>query len=323
MSRRRIYGGEFFGDGDFVKLFVPESVPMPADIADEIVVNTNDSSASDDEQGREFVVAAEMLKQSSPVFASMLEEKTWKESSTERIHLTNGFHPDDFRVFLESLALIQPLSGAPINEVTQHELAVFACRTPKFLRQVLPIAHYYQAALLKEAIFSSVLSEKSLCKMKPVDATELVFTTEASLPEEEVPEWPVRVLKLLLDGVLKRTTTDSSPKVGNTWKQRQDQTFLIKENRIDRDQSAPVPVRLTTTATKSQSLQFDIRMKELSTKTIIKMMTSIDIKVTSSIQVDVKAVAELELQHIRHPSLGVSTESKLSKMTLLTELSDE
>ena len=95
MSRRRIYGGEFFGDGDFVKLFVPESVPMPADIADEIVVNTNDSSASDDEQGREFVVAAEMLKQSSPVFASMLEEKTWKESSTERIHLTNGFHPDE------------------------------------------------------------------------------------------------------------------------------------------------------------------------------------------------------------------------------------
>ena len=117
---RRIFGGEFFqlSCSGSVKLFVP----MPDAGADEIVVDANGSNASDGEQGQGFVVAAELLKPSSPVYASMLKEKTWKESSAERIHLTNGFHPDGCRVFFESLALMYPLSGAPINDVPQYEL---------------------------------------------------------------------------------------------------------------------------------------------------------------------------------------------------------
>ena len=435
---RRFYGGEFFGGSDFVKLFVP----MPEAVADEIVVDADGSCASDDEQGREFVVAAELLKQSSPVFASMLEENTWKESGAERIHLSHGFHPDDFRVFLESLAVIQPLSGAPINEVPQHELAVLTCRTPRFLRQVLPIAHYYQAALLKEAIFSSVLAEKSLCEMKPEDATELVFTTEASLPEDEVPDWPVSVLKLVLGRVLKSTTTPA-PEVGRAVSDSKSGQILVKitscdqrimadedpgdgarfskpglgedaykantdgqlrllvhypgcppflvaingsktvgelKSQVVRELFAIVPtvnvrwledsqrhvlalgsscsavladrekifacsaldctgpsgacldnkvesstneVQRTTTATSSQRLHFDPRMKELSNKTIIKMMTSIDIKVTASIQVDAKAVAAVEVFHWKtyRNYHRVSIDSTLSKMTLLNELS--
>ena len=311
---RRFYGGEFFGGSDFVKLFVP----MPEAVADEIVVDANGSSASDDEQGGEFVVAAELLKQSSPVFASMLEENTWKESGAERIHLSHGFHPDDFRVFLESLAVIQPLSGAPINEVPQHELAVLTCRTPRFLRQVLPIAHYYQAAFLKEAIFSSVLAEKSLCEMKPEDATELVFTTEASLPEDEVPDWPVSVLKLVLGRVLKSTTTPA-PEVGRAVSDSKSGQILVKDNKVE---SSTNEVQRTTTATSSQRLHFDPRMKELSSKTIIKMMTSIDIKVTASIQVDAKAVAGVSYDYRRcWNNHRVSIDSTLSKMTLLNELS--
>ena len=308
---RRFYGGEFFGGSDFVKLFVP----MPEAVADEIVVYADGSCASDDEQGREFVVAAELLKQSSPVFASMLEENTWKESGAERIHLSHGFHPDDFRVFLESLAVIQPLSGAPINEVPQHELAVLTCRTPRFLRQVLPIAHYYQAALLKEAIFSSVLAEKSLCEMKPEDATELVFTTEASLPEDEVPDWPVSVLKLVLGRVLKSTTTPA-PEVGRAVSDSKSGQILVKDNKVEIPTNE---VQRTTTATSSQRLHFDPRMKELSNKTIIKMMTSIDIKVTASIQVDAKAVAGVSYDYRNNHR--VSIDSTLSKMTLLNELS--
>ena len=81
-----------------MKLFVPkpdagivssdDEQYAGVDASDDEQVDANGSGAGDDVQGQEFDVAAELLKQSSPVFASMLVEKTWKESSANRIHLT-------------------------------------------------------------------------------------------------------------------------------------------------------------------------------------------------------------------------------------------
>jgi len=147
------------------------------------------------------------------------------------------------------------------------------------------------------------------------------------LPGDEVPDWPVSVLKLVLGRVLKSTTTPA-PEVASgraVSDSSSGEILVVKDNKVE---SSTNEVQRTTTATSSQRLHFDPRMKELSNKTIIKMMTSIDIKVTASIQVDAKAVAAVSYGTPPHHhcsykanNLRVSMDSKLSKMTLLNELS--
>lgn len=51
-----------------------------------------------------------------------------------------------------------------------------------------------------------MLAEKNLRRMDLEEATDLVFATEASLPEDEVLDW---VLKLVLFRLLNYTTADA------------------------------------------------------------------------------------------------------------------
>ena len=109
---------------------------------------------------------------------------------------------------------------------------------------------------MREAIYSSVLAEKNQCKMELVKATDLVFAAEASLPEDELPDWPVSVLKLLLVRVLK---------CKNSW------SGVV----------CPVKDKLVGHGLfilpGGQSLEFNNHIRDISHKTNMKMMTSMQI----------------------------------------------
>ena len=126
-------------------------------------------------------VPAALLTSASPIFASTLE-RGWKEASERKITV-QGFDRDDFCVFLDCLfALANETMLPKLDEVLDN---------PSLLRKVLPIAHYYQVDALKKIIFESVLRQD-----KPViEAAKLVLAVESSLPEEEVPDWPISVIQ--------------------------------------------------------------------------------------------------------------------------------
>ncbi len=94
-----------------------------------------------------------------------------------RIHLASGFHPDAFVAFLECLVMFQATSS-PLLQGSQDTVRNLVCST-QALRQVLPIADYYQAWRLKDLIMCTL--QKRLVAMPVHDASDLVFAVEASL----------------------------------------------------------------------------------------------------------------------------------------------
>lgn len=155
-----------------------ESVPAPTPAAE----RAHTTSAT--EQTSKIHVPAKLLTSASPVFASTLE-RGWKEAKDRKITV-QGFECDDFLVFLDCLF-------AMANETILPKLAA-VLDNPRLLRQVLPIAHYYQVDSLKKIILESVRSQ-SLQDKSVIEATELVLAVESSLPEEEVPDWPISVIQ--------------------------------------------------------------------------------------------------------------------------------
>ena len=71
-------------------------------------------------------------------------------------------------------------TSSPLLQGSQDTVRNLVCST-QALRQVLPIADYYQAWRLKDLIMCTVLSEKRLVAMPVHDASDLVFAVEASL----------------------------------------------------------------------------------------------------------------------------------------------
>jgi len=132
-------------------------------------------------------VPANLLTSSSPIFAIMLGQD-WRESNERCIHVQK-FDFEDFRVFVDCLFALANATVLPKIGILLDN--------PKLLRQVLPIAHYYQVNVLKETIFETVLLPGTLQKISVVEVTELVLAVESSLPEEEVPDWPMAVLQAL------------------------------------------------------------------------------------------------------------------------------
>ena len=127
-----------------------------------------------------------LLTRSSPMFASMLGQG-WRETN-ERCLRVQKFSRDDFSVFLDCL---YALANATVPLIRFHA----ALDNPQLLRKILPIAHYYQVDDLKKVIFNTVLRPESLQDKPIVEFTELVTAVESSLPEEEIPEWPMAVLQ--------------------------------------------------------------------------------------------------------------------------------
>jgi hypothetical protein len=138
----------------------------------------------------EFYVSTSLLRNASPVFASMLDGP-WKESGEGAIPI-HSFEPDAFRVFLDCL---QHLSNATARS---GDALIF---TPSVIRKVLPIAHFFQVDVMKQQIISTVMEIMKQCQDSKVTeprfikAADLMFAVEANISETEIPDWPERTLE--------------------------------------------------------------------------------------------------------------------------------
>ena len=144
---------------------------------------------------KKFVVLSNVLRSASPVFASILDGE-WQESTADYVCVRN-FKPDDFGVFLDCL------SHAANQTARSGDILVF---NPILLRRILPIADYFQADGLKKLIMSTVLV---LLKSSIPDedyvlnmAADMVLAIESSLPETELPAWPVKLLQKISSRII-------------------------------------------------------------------------------------------------------------------------
>jgi hypothetical protein len=130
-------------------------------------------------------VPASMLTRCSPVFASMVDT-VWRESHERRLTVT-AFKSEDFLVFLQCLALTD----------MRREFGDFAV-TPACVRQVMPLASYYQVESLKDFVVASVQQALASTREDRVElAADLVIAIEESLPEIEHTPWSNEVLGAL------------------------------------------------------------------------------------------------------------------------------
>jgi len=281
-----------------VKLFVP--TPNETEAAEAVVVErTTEALDADDiaASGEEFHVAVALLQKASPVFASMLEEGAWRESGAERIHLASGFHPDAFGAFLDFLVLLE----MSLLQGSQDTILNLVC-SAQTLRQVLPIAHYYQAGRLKDLIMCTVLSEKRLVAMPVLDASDLVFAVEASLPEEAVPDWPASVAHILLRRVLKWSLTSPKPsgkRLALEIKSSPAFDELEKKLREEKKGEA-METPFASEIVYTNAHRNDHLLMQLSKKTFFKMFTSIQISAT----VMAKPVSSVCLKHRQNQHHG-------------------
>ena len=272
-----------------VKLFVP--TPNETEAAEAVVVErTTEALDADDiaASGEEFHVAVALLQKASPVFASMLEEGAWRESGAERIHLASGFHPDAFGAFLDFLVLLE----MSLLQGSQDAVLNVVC-SAQTLRQVLPIAHYYQAGRLKDSIMCTVLSEKRLVAMPVLDASDLVFAVEASLPEEAVPDWPASVAHILLRRVLKWSLTSPKPSGKRLALEIKSSLDELEKKLREEKKGEAMETPFASEIVYTNAHRNDHLLMQLSKKTFFKMFTSIQISAT----VMAKPVSSVCLKH--------------------------
>jgi hypothetical protein len=180
-----------YSAGQSVKLIVCLQGPDAQD-------SMNSSPENASRQVSEFYVSTALLRNASPVFASMLDGP-WKESGEVAITIHN-FEIDAFCVFLDCLHHLA-------NETARSgDTLIF---TASVIRKVLPIAHFFQVDALKKQIISTVMEIMKQCQdskateLRFIKAADLLFAVEANLPETEIPDWPERTLqqaiRLMLD----------------------------------------------------------------------------------------------------------------------------
>jgi len=132
-----------------------------------------------------FEVPASLLTRNSPVFASMLDT-VWRGAHESRLTVT-AFSSEDFLVFLQCLALA----------AMRREFGDFAL-TPACVRQIMPLASYYQVDSLKDFVIGSVQQALASQRADRVElAADLVVAIEESLPEIEHVPWDDEVLGAL------------------------------------------------------------------------------------------------------------------------------
>jgi hypothetical protein len=141
-----------------------------------------------------FEVPASLLTRSSPVFASMVDT-VWRESCERRLTVT-AFRSEDFLAFLQCLALTD----------MRAEFGDFAL-TPACVRQVMPLASYYQVEPLKDFVIASVQQALDSTRSDRVElAADLVVAIEESLPEIEHVPWGPEILGALTMRMLSIST---------------------------------------------------------------------------------------------------------------------
>jgi hypothetical protein len=123
---------------------------------------------------------------------------------------------------------------------------------------------------------STGLSEQQLRLLPEEDACDLVIATEASLPEDDVPDWQTSIMHILLRCVLKYSwneTLDKDSQVGGGGVQSDDACQNAKGEPKGYWHS-----QLTYKPDDRNALL----LSQLSRKTMVKMLTSINISLKGS-----------------------------------------
>jgi hypothetical protein len=230
--------------GGSVTLIVGQQGPGTEDIGA--------SSARSEEpiKSAEFHMPTELLRATSPVFAAMLDGP-WRESGAAAITI-DTFPPDAFRDFLNCLLILNndtARAGDPL---------IF---NPSVIRRVLPIAHYYQVEALKQQIISSVEKVLQDCQNSKetepqfVAAANVMFAVEASLPEADIPDWNPKTLRQLI------------------------LLMLQLSNRYYGRNQPKLDSSIVVTGVISYRETHDLRLKDLSKKTLVKCLQSMNVEV--------------------------------------------
>ena len=231
---------EMFAHGGSVKLTVCQQRPGSKD------PQLGASSAPED-----FHMPNKLLRGSSPVFAAMLDGP-WQESGRNAITI-DTFPPDAFREFLDCLLNLG-------NDTARAgDALVF---TPKLIRRVLPIAHYYQVEALKQQIISTAMKILEGCRGKSPFAPEfsaaadLLFAIEANLPESEIPDWKSETLQQVF-------------------------LFMLQTSNETRFTFLSTYPTLTQSFTTTQVIKYREThgLKDLSKKTLVKCLETISLRV--------------------------------------------
>jgi hypothetical protein len=194
-----------YAPGGLVKLIVSPQGPS-ADNVQQKALDSPGRRMAQLFQSFEYFFPTALLRSSSPVFASMLDGP-WKESGEHAITITL-FQPDVFQVFLDCLLLL-----ANDTARSSGDSLIFS---PSVIRKALPVAHYYQADILKQHIFSTVIQQSQGTELTSsifTAAADSLFAVEASLPESEIPDWPEETLQKTVLVLLKiSVVSDDSDK---------------------------------------------------------------------------------------------------------------
>jgi hypothetical protein len=188
-----------YGPGGSIRLIVKhhdeernvrQCVAASGSAAQVVAPSTCPPEEAKDSEASEFYFPAALLRTSSPVFASMLDGP-WKESGEAAVTV-NNFQPDAFRAFLNCLLHLANDTARSGDEL------IF---TPSVIRKVLPIAHYFQVAVLKQHIVCTVMemlrkqANDTVIMPLFITAANSLLAVEASLPESEIPDWTVQTLQ--------------------------------------------------------------------------------------------------------------------------------
>lgn len=188
-----------YSSGGSVKLIVYQQGPE----AQDPILNSSPENTYGETS--EFYVSTALLRSASPVFASILDGP-WKESEEKAITIQN-FEPESFRVFLDCL---QHLAN---KTARSGDALIF---TPSVIREVLPIAHFFQVDILKQQNIFTVTEIMEQCQDSEVkdprftDAADLLYAVEANMPETEIPDWSEKTLQQIVRLMLNCSAIDSA-----------------------------------------------------------------------------------------------------------------
>ena len=162
---------------------------------------------------QEFFVPSQLLTNASPVFATQLNG-LWKEERSTI--LISHFQPADVSVFLDCLQL-------EANKTARRgDVLVFS---PDVIRQILPIAQFYQTDGLKQMVIATVHglvssgileATSATAEMRKSDkearlnrAAEMVLAIEEIIQDTEPITWPTEIYHVLTARMI--STRDVTP----------------------------------------------------------------------------------------------------------------
>ena len=277
-----------YAPGGTIKIIVnlqePEAVNIPLGAA-ESREKAGNHPPSTPEEASEFHFPTILLRNSSPVFAKMLDGP-WKESEDEAVTISS-FQPDQFRIFLDCLLLLSNDTARPGDQL------IF---TASVIRKVLPVAHYFQVDILKQQIVSAVMKKMKECQDSKVTeprfvtAADSLFAVEANLPESEIPDWPEATLQQVLLLMLRFSVIDNGGEVSVRYGRG---SSLVPSTYLVKDFEATTTIKYKP----------NNGINDLSKKTLKKCFQSLSLQVKQSLPGFEKSIG-IPVQDVAWPKLS-------------------